>query len=55
MPVVLQNVTAKWLALLLRIREVPGSNVRTESGYRDFRGFFGPSAQILGWYLKINL
>jgi hypothetical protein len=27
------NVVVEWLALLLHIREVPGSNLRSETGY----------------------
>jgi hypothetical protein len=35
------NVVVEWLTLLLRIREVPGSNLDLETGYPhcDFRGF----------------
>jgi hypothetical protein len=34
------NVEAKWLAHLLRIREISGSNLDPETGYpEDFRGF----------------
>jgi hypothetical protein len=27
------NVVVEWLALLLRIREIPGSNLSPETGY----------------------
>jgi hypothetical protein len=38
------------LTILLRIREVPGSNLGTETGYpeRVFVVFHSPSRQILG-------
>jgi hypothetical protein len=29
------NVVVEWLALLIRIREVPGSDLSPESGYPD--------------------
>jgi hypothetical protein len=29
------NVTVKWLANLLHIREVPGSSLVLDTGYRD--------------------
>jgi hypothetical protein len=29
------NITAEWLALLLHIRDVLGSNFDPETGYRD--------------------
>jgi hypothetical protein len=36
----LQNITVEWLALLLCIREVPGSNLGPETGYPEvFCGF----------------
>jgi hypothetical protein len=31
------NVTVEWLALPLRIREIPGSDLGSEAGYLDFR------------------
>jgi hypothetical protein len=34
--VVKQNVVAEWLALLLHIREVPCSNIGSETGYTDW-------------------
>jgi hypothetical protein len=29
------NMVVEWLTLLLRIREIPGSNLHPETGYRD--------------------
>jgi hypothetical protein len=29
------NVVVEWLTLLLRIREVPGTNLGSETGYPD--------------------
>jgi hypothetical protein len=44
------NVVVEWLTLLLRIREVPFSNLDTETGYSDrlFVVFFSPSRKIPG-------
>jgi hypothetical protein len=44
------NVVVKWLTLLLRIREVPFSNLDMETGYSDrlFVVSFSPSRKIPG-------
>jgi hypothetical protein len=44
------NVTAEWLALLLHIREILGSNLCPGTGYTDwgFHVFFSPSSQMPG-------
>jgi hypothetical protein len=45
----------EWLALLLRIREVPDSNLGPEtrlSSLRFFVVFLSPSKQMPGQYLK---
>jgi hypothetical protein len=50
------NVVVEWLTRLLRIREVPGSNLGPDTGYTDrfFVVFVSPSRQVLGWYLKLG-
>jgi hypothetical protein len=42
------NVMVEWLALLLRIREVPGSNLGPETGYPDrfFVVFLSPYSTL---------
>jgi hypothetical protein len=40
------NVTAEWLALLLRVQEVPGLSLGLETGCPDvFVVFLGPSSK----------
>jgi hypothetical protein len=44
------HFATQWLALLLRIREVPSSHLSSEIGYTDWgfsRYFFNPSRQVL--------
>jgi hypothetical protein len=41
----ISNVVVEWLTFLLRIREVPGSNLGPEAGYLD-RGFCGLSQSL---------
>jgi hypothetical protein len=45
-----QNVVVEWLTHLLRIRDVPGSNLGTETSYPElnFVVFLSPSRQIPG-------
>jgi hypothetical protein len=45
-----RNVVVEWITLMLRIREVPGSNLGPETGYlhRLFVVFLSPSRQIPG-------
>jgi hypothetical protein len=43
----------EWLALHIRIREFPGWIYDKVADYPD-SGFFGPSGQIHGQYLKIT-
>jgi hypothetical protein len=49
------NIQSEWLAFLLRIREVPGSNLGPETGYPDrlFVVFLGPFTQMPGYYHKL--
>jgi hypothetical protein len=43
------NVEVEWLTLLLRIREVRGSNLGPDSGYPEFIvPFLSPSMQMPG-------
>jgi hypothetical protein len=47
------NVVVEWLTILLRIREVPGSNFGTKIGYSEFLCGFPQSLQATaGIYLK---
>jgi hypothetical protein len=48
------NVAATWLAFLLCIRKVPGSNIGPETGYPDrfFVDFLRPSRQMPEKYLQ---
>jgi hypothetical protein len=43
------NIVAGWLALLLYIQEISGSNLNPETGYPDrfFVVFLSPSKQML--------
>jgi hypothetical protein len=45
-----ENPSAKWLELLLRIREVPGTNLGPETGYTDsfLVVFVRPTMLMLG-------
>jgi hypothetical protein len=51
-----ENVVAEWLALLLRILEVPDLKPEPVTGYpvRGFRVFIGPSRQMPGQFLKLG-
>jgi hypothetical protein len=44
------NVVVQWLTILLRIREVPGSDLEPGTGYhdRDFMVFLSPSRKMPG-------
>jgi hypothetical protein len=44
------NVVVEWLTLLLRIREVPGSNLGPDTGYPDrvFVIFLSLEGKMLG-------
>jgi hypothetical protein len=46
----------EWLTLLIRIREVRGSNLSLETGYPNsgFRGFSVPPGQMPGKDLKMR-
>lgn len=49
------NVVVDCVANLLRIRGIPGSNLGPETDYPDlFVGFFSPSMQTPGCYLKVG-
>lgn len=48
---VLPNVMAEWLALLLHVWEVLGSNLSRETVFRDF---VSSCRKMLGWYLKLG-
>jgi hypothetical protein len=49
------NIVAKWLALLLPIQEVLGSNLILETDYPEvFVIFFSPFRQMAGQYLKLR-
>jgi hypothetical protein len=44
-----QNVVVEWLTLLLRIQEVPGSNLDSEACYPEFFVvFLSPSRRMRG-------
>jgi hypothetical protein len=54
------NVVVEWLALLSHIREVPCSNLGSETGilteiFRDFPQFFQANAGIVFYLRKITL
>jgi hypothetical protein len=46
----LPTIVVEWLALLLHIREVPGSNLSLKTGSSDrfFVDFLSPSKKMLG-------